>query len=101
MDGSTVALAAIGFATSMGAGVIWVVKYLAKELSRDLQEHTKAAIGQQETNKGVGRFIKENTDFMKNLNGKLTGATIQTIKEQHIGTQVLSETQVVADRRKK
>jgi len=100
VDGSAVALAAIAFATSMGAGVIWVVKYLAKELSKDLREHTAAAIEMANAGREQTEASNEVLTFMKNLNGKLAGATIQTIKEQHINTQVVNDTHVVGDRRK-
>lgn len=61
---NSVALAAIGLAGTTIAGLVWVVKYLAKTLSKDLQEHTKAAITQAQTN-------EEMLTFMKKLNGKL------------------------------
>lgn len=103
MGTDPVALAAIAFAATMGGGVIWVVKYLARELSGDLREHTKAAISNTAASKEQTAASKEVLTFMKNLNGKLAGATVQTIQEQHIGTQNVTEakTEVVTDRRKK
>ena len=104
---SEVALAALGVLATAVAGIVWLARYFARELSKDLKEHTKAAIGQQQSNKEVARASKEQAEasrevlaFMKNLNGKLANATIQTIKEQHIDTQVVQPTQVVTDRRK-
>jgi hypothetical protein len=64
---NSVALAAIGLAGSTIAGLIWVVKYLAKTLSADLQEHTKAALAQTNASNEV-------LMFMKNLNGELKKA---------------------------
>lgn len=99
LESSPVALSAIALAGTMAAAVTWVAKYALKELSRDLKEHTKAAQELTQASKEQKKASSEVLAFMKNLNGKLTGATIQTIKEQHIGTQVLTETQVVGDRR--
>jgi len=63
-QGAEVSLAAIALAASMGAAVVWLAKYFAKELSKDLREHTKAALAQTEASKEV-------LTFMKKLNGKL------------------------------
>lgn len=68
-----VALAAIALAATTVGGLIWVVKYLASTLSQDLKEHTQAAISQKEASEEV-------LIFMKNLNGKLTQAAIDTVK---------------------
>jgi hypothetical protein len=71
-----VALAAIGLAATTVGGLIWVVKYFAKTLSKDLQEHTSAAIKQAEASDEVLKF-------MKNLNGKLEGAFVEKVKEKN------------------
>lgn len=68
---TTVSIAAIGLAGTTVAGLIWVVKYFAKTLSKDLQEHTKAAVSQTQTNEEMLRF-------MRNLNGKLE----RTVREK-------------------
>ena len=71
---NAVALAAIALAATSVGGIIWAAKYFANTLSKDLNEHTKAAISQS-------RASEEVLTFMKNLNGKLTTATKKTIKE--------------------
>ena len=71
---NAVALAAIALAATTVAGLVWAMKYLANTLSTDLREHTKAALKQAEASREV-------VTFMRNLNGKLTKATIQTAKE--------------------
>lgn len=71
-----VALAAIGLAATTVGGLIWVVKYFAKTLSKDLQEHTAAAITQAQASEEVLKF-------MKNLNGKLEGAFVEKVIEKN------------------
>lgn len=71
---NTVAIAAIGLAGTTVAGLIWVVKYLAKTLSSALQESARAAEKQTEASQEV-------LTFMRNLNGKLVGATIEKANE--------------------
>jgi len=73
-----VALAALALAGSMGAAVVWMAKYFAKQLSKDLQEHTKAAQQQvqaskvqAEASKSAAAASGEVLLFMKKLNGKL------------------------------
>lgn len=104
-DGNSVALAAIGLAVTTVAGLIWVLKYFAKTLAKDLQEHTKAAVQQtsaslqlEKTVKRVGdqaelsaRNSEEQLIFMKNLNGKLAKATIQTVAEQRVRHQTVEQ----------
>lgn len=72
---NAVALAAIALATTTVACLVWVVKYLAKTLSKDLQEHTKAAQSQT-------RASNEVLKFMKNLNGKLENAYVEKASER-------------------
>jgi hypothetical protein len=74
MGANEVALAAITLAASTVAGLIWVVKYLAKTLTVGLKEHTQAAQSQTKASKEVLKF-------MKNLNGKLENAYIEKAKE--------------------
>lgn len=89
MIDSTVPLAAISLAATAIVGVIWLAKYLAKTLSHDLREHTKAAVGltiaAQEQKEASTEVLK----FMKNLNGKLAKATIQTVQEQTVEHQTV------------
>lgn len=107
---NAVAIAAIGLASTAVVGLIWVVKYFAKELSNDLKEHTKAAQAQQEaaiksteasvslekTVKDVGRKAElsaktseEQLEFMKKLNGKLENAIVQKVSEQRVEHQTV------------
>jgi hypothetical protein len=71
---NTVALAAIALAATTVAGLVWVVKYLAKTLTVGLKEHSAAAHDQAKASKEVLKF-------MKNLNGKLENAYIEKAKE--------------------
>lgn len=110
MNGSEVALAAIALAGTAFAGVVWLAKYFARELSEDLKAHTKAAEQQKEaslksakaseklerTVDRVGkqaelsaRNSEEQLIFMKALNGKLAKATIQTVQEQTVEHQTV------------
>lgn len=94
MGTSEVAIAAIALAGTAIGGVIWLAKYFAKELSKDLREHTKAAVNQTVASKDAAKASREQTvaskevlTFMKALNGKLAKATIQTVQEQHVEHQ--------------
>mgnify|MGYP001567785310 CR=1 FL=1 len=78
MTENTVAIAAIALAGTSIASVIWVVKWLAKTLSVDLREHTKAALIGAQASREQKKASTEVLVFMKNLNGKLAQATIQT-----------------------
>ena len=98
-DGNTVAIAAIGLAVTAIGGVIWLAKYFAKELSKDLREHTKAAVNQTVAAEEATRASREQVaasseimTFMKALNGKLAKATIQTVQEQRVEHQHVQET---------
>lgn len=78
MTGNEVALAAIALAATAVGAVIWLAKYLANELSKDLKEHTQAAVRQQEASKiqadasrESAKASREMVIFMKKLNGKL------------------------------
>lgn len=96
MNGSEVALAAIGLAATSMGGVIYVVKYLANTLSEDLKAHTKASVEAanasielKSTVAKVGKQAElsaknsqEQLIFMKKLNGKLEHAIIQKVTNQ-------------------
>lgn len=86
---NTVALAAMGvLATAVGA-IIWLAKYFATTLGKDMQEHTKAAVEATLASKEQVKASKEVLTFMKALNGKLAKATIQTVQEQNIEHQTV------------
>lgn len=108
----TVALAAIGLASTTVLAIIWIAKYSVKELSKDLRAHTRAAEQQREaslkaaeastrlekTVRKVGeqaelsaKNSQEQLQFMRNLNGKLAKATIQTVKEQTVQHQTVEK----------
>lgn len=89
MNDNGVALAAIGLAGTTVTGIIWVVRYFAKTLSKDLREHTKAAVRQAQASKEQVKASKEVLEFMKNLNGKLANITHQTIQEQNVTHQTI------------
>jgi len=93
---NAVAIAAIALAASSVAGLIWLAKFVAKTLGDDLKEHTKAAVkatqASEEQAKASRQQIKASKEvlaFMKNLNGKLAKATIQTIQEQNVEHQTV------------
>lgn len=93
---NAVALAAIALASTTVLGLIWLAKFVAKTLGEDLKAHTSAAIHQTASNKELTRASREQTKasgevllFMKNLNGKLAKATIQTVKEQKVEHQTV------------
>lgn len=67
----TVPLAAIALASTAIGGVIYVVKYLADTLSKDLKEHTEAATNLTHAAQAQEKTNKEVLTFMKRLNGTL------------------------------
>jgi hypothetical protein len=98
---NAVAIAAIGLAATTVAGLVWVMKYFANSLTKDLQEHTKAAIESKKASQALERTVRkvgeqaelsaknsqEQLKFMKKLNGKLEGALIQKVTEQTVQHQ--------------
>ena len=83
-----VALAAIALAGTCVAGIVWLAKYFAKELSNDLRAHTNAALAQTKSNEKIAgvaeaqsKSNQEMLRFMKNLNGKLENAYIEKVSE--------------------
>lgn len=70
---TAVSLAAIALAATAVGGVIWLAKYFAKELSKDLREHTKAAVNQTAASNEV-------LLFMRNLNGELKKAAARKLE---------------------
>lgn len=103
---NAVAIAAITLAGTTVGALIWVVKYIAKELSEDLRAHTVASVqaaqASVELKKTVAKVGKqaelsaknsqEQLVFMKKLNGKLENAIVQkvsnqTVEHQHIESQ--------------
>ena len=102
-NGSEVTLAAIALAATMGGAVIWIAKYFAKELTKDLKEHTKAAQQQVQASKDQAKVSKEALAasrevliFMKNLNGKLATATIRTARSNEKILETLQESSDIA-----
>jgi hypothetical protein len=75
MNDNTTTLAALGILSAAVAGILWIIKFILKTLSKDLQEHTKAALKQAQASEEV-------LTFMKNLNGKLESATIQKVEQR-------------------
>ena len=74
MNGNEVALAAIALAATTIGGMIWIMKWGAREVAHDLKEHTKAATIQTEAS-------REMLDFMKNLNGRLRKSVASTLED--------------------
>lgn len=108
---NTVSLAAIGLAGTSIAGIIWISKYFAKELTKDLKAHTLAAeqqrqaslksaeasVALEKTVSKVGaqaelsaKNSEEQLKFMKKLNGKLENAFIQKVTEQTVEHQTVN-----------
>lgn len=108
---AAVALAAITLAGTSIAGIIWLAKYFAKELTKDLRAHTLAAeqqrqaslraaeasIALEKTVSKVGTQAElsaanseEQLKFMKKLNGKLENAVIQKVTEQTVEHQTIN-----------
>lgn len=88
--------------SGLGGAMIWTVKWFAKHYGADMKAHTKAAVSQSQSNKKLSTAVDKNTEsneevltFMKNLNGKLAKATIQTVKEQQVEHQTVKTQEVI------
>lgn len=98
IDSNAVSLAALAIVATTVAGIIWLAKYFAKTLSKDLREHTKAAIAQADSN---GKLAQSNDkltiavdgmqSLLDSLNGKVAKAVVQTIQEQNVEHQVIKK----------
>lgn len=102
---NTVALAAIGLAGTMGAAVIYLAKYFARELMTGMKAHTQAAEQATEASKKLAdtvekvgeeaRLSSENSRellvFMRSLNGKFKDVAQQKIQEQTVEHQTVME----------
>jgi hypothetical protein len=94
MDGNTVALSALGVLATCVALMAWVVKKVLGDVAPALTKHA-------ETAEGLGIAVEKNTQsneelltFMKNLNGKLAKATIQSVQEQNVEHQTINTSEV-------
>lgn len=85
MDGTEVALAALGVLGTCIGLMVWVVKKVLGDVAPALLKHTEAAYRLSEAVERTAETQQEVLTFMKNLNGKLTKATVQTAKEQSKG----------------
>jgi len=81
--------------TTVGA-IIWVVRWAIGAYGKDIQAHTAAANRLAKASNKMSIAVEKNTSsndevlkFMKNLNGKLAKATIQTVKEQNVEHQTI------------
>lgn len=82
--------------TIFGGAVIFFGKWFAKNYGKDMKAHTEAALNSSVASKQLTKAVDRNTEsndqvltFMKNLNGKLAKATIQTVKEQKVEHQII------------
>ena len=97
--------------TVFGGAVIYFAKWFSTHYGEDMKAHTQAANSQAEANLGLKEAVEKNTasnvalnntvtivgknseeqyTFMKNLNGKLAKATIQTVQEQTVEHQTIN-----------
>ena len=98
MSGAEVALATIGVLGTAMAGMIWIVKFLLKDVKESLDNHVQAAnniskateANTKATNKNA-EVTGELKDFMVNLNGRLTKITQQKIEEQIVSHQTIGQ----------
>ena len=100
-NSATIIIALVSLLGVLAAALIWMLKWAIGHYGDDIQAHTKAANNLAKasenlakSNKQMAEAVKKNTEsndqvliFMKNLNGKLAKATIQTVKEQNVEHQ--------------
>ncbi len=92
---NAVAIAAIGLAATMGGGVIWLAKFFANRLSKDLQAHTKASeevkqasLKQAESNVANTKALNSFEIYLRERNGRdneMHAEQIQTMREMVTG----------------
>ena len=88
---TSIIIALLGLLTLVTATVIYVARWAIDTYSKDIKAHTNATNKMSNSSDNLTKAIKKNTEsndevlsFMKNLNGKLAKATIQTIQEQKV-----------------
>lgn len=100
-NATSIIIALVAVVSLMAGAIIWFGKWATNHYGDDIKEHTIAANKLADasdklakSNIKMAAAVDKNTEsndqvltFMKNLNGKLAAATIQTIKEQHIEHQ--------------
>lgn len=107
---NAVAIAALGVTATVVGCLVWVVRYLMKEFNRSivgvqasLESHVKAANNIAKATEKLTKATDKGTEasqnassaslealqFMRNLNGKLAKATIQTVQEQKVKHQTV------------
>lgn len=99
MSDNAVALAALGILGGAVVTIGWVARFGLTVLSKDLREHTKAAIDEANASRESAEASKEMLVFMKTLSNKLAKATIQLVQEQHVEQQVVNTEHVTRTRK--
>jgi len=89
-----VVLAILGVLATLVGGLIWVVKYLANTLTRELKQLVKLGTNQlAEAKKGNKESRVRNGNLSELIvaeNAKVREA-VQNIKQQHVSQQVVGE----------
>ena len=89
-NANAIVLGLIGVIGAQSAGVIYVVKYLLKDASKDLKEHTKAAIQQADSNKKVGEFIASSEKYLRDRNGRDAEQHVENMNAQKKLTEAVN-----------
>lgn len=97
-NATTIIIALIALIGTLAAAIVWVLKWAVRNYGDDIKAHTNAANKLAKASDNLSKSVNKNTHsnqevltFMKNLNGKLAKATIQTVKEQNVEHQVIQE----------
>lgn len=74
---NAVAISAIGLAATMGGGVLWLAKFFANRLSKDLQAHTRASeevksasLKQAASNEATTKALNSFETYLRERNGR-------------------------------
>lgn len=89
MDSNAVAIAALGIVVTAVAALVWIVKFLMLQMRASLDRNAKAHLRVAEATNKNTQVSEETLKFLRALNGKVAKATIQTVKEQHVGHQTV------------
>jgi hypothetical protein len=74
-NGGTVELAALGIVATSVTALVWIVKFLMKDIKDSLDKNTSS-------HERVADVTSEILTFLKNLNGKLADITAQKVEAQ-------------------
>jgi hypothetical protein len=90
-DNTPIILAALAIVATCVGALVWIVKFLMGQMKESLDKNAAAHEKVAKATKLNTAVSQETLTFMKNLNGKLAKATIQTVKEETVEHQTINK----------